>query len=348
MSHSVLLIEAVDGNHYPLAPYIEKIAQHFSIVSNVQQAVHLQTANRFDIILFNINGLKFNNSAALRAISTQFYPSPVVVFAEEETEQLVENCFSNGVCDFITLPVTPSKLPLIVNRNIRRRKYELNNESTQRNKLILKVLTALMRALDAKDHNTSEHAQRVVNYSLLMARELELTGEQTVTLQLAAYLHDIGKIGMPDSILKKDSGLLDMEIGMSRQHPVVGSEIIGEIEELREVAFIIRHHHERYDGKGYPDGLQGEQIPLFSRILSIIDSYEAMVSDRVYRRAMPHQAAMEELHKNTGTQFDAELVHIFEKISPSFDLIRKKTTVNIQAQQEHIFNKWVCLIPEIM
>jgi HD-GYP domain-containing protein (c-di-GMP phosphodiesterase class II) len=116
---------------------------------------------------------------------------------------------------------------------------------------------------------------------------------------------------MPDNILKKADSLEDMEMNKAKDHPIIGSEILGEIEELSEVASIVRHHHERYDGKGYPDGLKADAIPLFSRILFILDAYEALASDRVYRKGMSRNQALDEIKKNSGTQFDPEMVKIF-------------------------------------
>jgi HD-GYP domain-containing protein (c-di-GMP phosphodiesterase class II) len=148
---------------------------------------------------------------------------------------------------------------------------------------------------------------------MMMADRLGLDNGNRFTLQLAASLHDIGKIGMPDNILKKADSLEDIEMNKAKDHPVIGSEILGEIGELSEVASIVRHHHERFDGKGYPDGLKQDAIPLFSRILFILDAYEALASDRVYRKGMGRAGALEEIKKNAGTQFDPTLVDIFLK-----------------------------------
>jgi HD-GYP domain-containing protein (c-di-GMP phosphodiesterase class II) len=149
---------------------------------------------------------------------------------------------------------------------------------------------------------------------MLMADELKLDGEDRYKLQLSAFLHDIGKIGMPDSILKKADSLEDYEFNKAKDHPVIGSKIISEIEELSDVASIVRHHHERFDGTGYPDGLKGDAIPFFSRILAILDAYEALVSDRVYRKAIATSEAIKEIEDNSGLQFDPFLVKVFSKI----------------------------------
>jgi HD-GYP domain-containing protein (c-di-GMP phosphodiesterase class II) len=124
-------------------------------------------------------------------------------------------------------------------------------------------------------------------------------------------MHDVGKIGVPDSILTKPGSLTAEEFTVMKAHPVKGGEIVGEIEELGRVADVIRHHHERVDGTGYPDGLRGEAIPLASRIILIADAFEAMTSDRSYRRGFNREAALRELVTHSGTQFDADLVRAF-------------------------------------
>ena len=140
---------------------------------------------------------------------------------------------------------------------------------------------------------------------------LKLSEGEMFILQLSATLHDIGKIGMPDNILKKASSLQEMEYVLVKEHPLTGSRIVGRIDELKEVAAIIKHHHERFDGSGYPDGLKGEVIPLISRILAIVDAFEAIISDRVYRKGLTQKDAIDELKKHSGTQFDPYLLKVF-------------------------------------
>ncbi|MDR3685951.1 MAG: HD domain-containing protein [Coriobacteriia bacterium] len=170
------------------------------------------------------------------------------------------------------------------------------------------TVRSLAAAVDAKDTYTRGHSDKVATYAILIAEHLELGHDQLTALEMAAYLHDIGKIGVPESILLKPGQLSDDEMAQMRHHPLIGANI------LRPVAFpwaitpIVRHHHEFWDGQGYPAGLKGEEIPLLARILCVADSYEAMTADRPYRAGRSAADAIEELHRCSGTQFDPRIV----------------------------------------
>lgn len=269
---------------------------------------------KLDIILSDLKMPGMSGLDLAQRIMKMYLDIPVVLITGLNDLSLVKKALEIGVSDYIVKPVSIEELPVVIERNLQR-KY-LGKKRMQDNKAdtLFKALKALMRALDAKDPYTYGHSQRVVKLAMLMADKLNLENGQRYTLQLAASLHDIGKIGMPDSILKKADSLEDMEMNKAKDHPVIGSEILGEIEELSEVASVVRHHHERFDGKGYPDGLRGDAIPLFSRILFILDAYEALASDRVYRKGMGRQQALEEIKKNAGTQFDPAMVNTFIEV----------------------------------
>ena len=162
-----------------------------------------------------------------------------------------------------------------------------------------------------KDPYTRAHSQQVTQYALLIGEELGFSEEQQQVLEQAALLHDIGKIGVPDNILRKPGPLTESEWEIMRQHPEIGQELLEHIQVLHLEQTMIRHHHERWDGKGYPDGLKGTDTPLYARILNVADSFHAMVSDRPYRKALPIEVAIEELKKNSGTQFDPQIVEAF-------------------------------------
>jgi putative nucleotidyltransferase with HDIG domain len=203
---------------------------------------------------------------------------------------------------------------MIIERNLERKKLNKERNFLDNGSIMLKTIKALITALEAKDRYTSGHSQRVANWAKRMGEALGLTKEDLFTLHLSAILHDIGKIGMPDKILHKSGSLLKMEYRTAKEHTVIGSRIVAEIDELTEVASVIRHHHERYDGKGYPDGLQGDAIPLLARILAIVDAYEAIISQRTYRARQPSEIALEEIAMHSGRQFDPELVDIFVQV----------------------------------
>ncbi|MBI5648897.1 MAG: GAF domain-containing protein [Chloroflexi bacterium] len=178
----------------------------------------------------------------------------------------------------------------------------------------LETVLALAQATDAKDTYTANHAQRLAEMSRAIGSALGLSARELEDLRYGATLHDIGKIGVPDAILQKPNKLTREEWTLMRKHPVTGEQILAPVPRLAGAARIVRHHHERFDGKGYPDGLRGEDIPLGARILTIVDSYSAIVDRRVYKKPRSHKLAIVELKKHTGAQFDPRLMEIFLRL----------------------------------
>ncbi|EMT44992.1 HD-GYP domain-containing protein [Anoxybacillus flavithermus] len=188
-------------------------------------------------------------------------------------------------------------------------------ERDEKNKQLLNSFISVMTtALDARDEYTAGHSQRVAVYAVEIGKRLGMTVEQLVRLYRSAILHDIGKIGIPDHILLKDGKLTDEEFAWIKKHPVLGENIIRQVQPIEEVEDLlpgIRSHHERLDGKGYPDGLEGENIPLFGRIIAVADAFDAMTSDRPYRKGMSVEKAISILLDGRGTQWDAQMVDCF-------------------------------------
>ncbi|MFZ0392187.1 MAG: HD domain-containing phosphohydrolase [Calditrichia bacterium] len=310
-NRAVLVVE--DDREYGLmlADALKQFGMHVIVNFTAQEALDTIRQEKFDIILSDLNMPGMSGLELSARIREMFLGIPFVLITGISDLSQVQKALDGGVSDYIVKPVKLQDLPVVIERNLRRRQRE--NRLLQQNKaeILLKALNSLMRALDAKDSYTYGHSQRVVKLAMLMADEMKFSDDQRYTLQISAALHDIGKIGMPDSILKKADSLEDFEVRRAKHHPVVGSEILNEIEELGEVASIVRHHHERFDGSGYPDRLRGEAIPLYARILSILDAYEALISDRVYRKGMEPQQALQEIRKSAGSQFDPGLVSIF-------------------------------------
>lgn len=176
------------------------------------------------------------------------------------------------------------------------------------------IVTSLSSALDARDHYTNGHSERVIEFAKKIAYELQMSGKQIEELEYLCLLHDIGKIGIPDHILNKPGKLTDEEFEIMKRHPEIGEKIVSPIEAMQNLKPLIRHHQEFYSGSGYPDGIIGEAIPLACRILSVVDTFDAMTSDRPYRKALPKETAIEELRRCSGTQFDPQIVELFIRI----------------------------------
>lgn len=178
------------------------------------------------------------------------------------------------------------------------------------------TIEALVKAIEAKDKYTRGHSDRVARYAVAIARELKLPEDKIECIRFMGILHDLGKIGICETILNKEECLLDNEWEVIRNHPVIGETIIKDIKFLYKIGPGVRHHHERYDGRGYPDRLQGQEIPLEARIIAVADCYDAMTSDRSYRRRRSRIEALQELSRVTGSQLDPGLVEVFCRVVP--------------------------------
>jgi len=194
-------------------------------------------------------------------------------------------------------------LPLL----LARRSFELY---TKMRKVYLDTIRALAAAIDAKDPYTKGHSERVAEMSLVLAQELNLSDKDIENIEYTALLHDIGKIGIADNILGKNSSLTNKEFDKIKEHTVMGAKIIEPVDFLKNSYKAIYHHHEKYNGKGYPDGLKSEDIPLSARIIAVADAYDAMGSDRPYRKKLNHNKILRELKEQSGKQFDPEVVKV--------------------------------------
>ena len=182
------------------------------------------------------------------------------------------------------------------------------NEQIQR--ITLQTVSTVAHALDARDGYTQGHSMRVSTYAATIARELGLPEEEVENIRNVALLHDIGKIGVPDSILNKPARLTDAEFALMKEHPSVGGEILKDIDTIPGIEIGTRYHHERYGGGGYPSGLKGDGIPYIARIIAVADAFDAMTSNRVYRKHLSDDQVISELERCSGTQFDPKIAEV--------------------------------------
>mgnify|MGYP002556121977 CR=1 FL=1 len=173
------------------------------------------------------------------------------------------------------------------------------------------MMQTLSTTIEAKDEYSRGHSYRVAEYAALIAAELGWSSEEIQQLKHAAYLHDIGKIGIPDAILLKNDKLTDDEYSEIKNHPAIGAHILSSAEIFKDIIPIVKHHHEKYDGNGYPGRLKGEEIPYLARIAAIADTFDAMTSKRTYRDALPLETVIAEFERCRGTQFDPKLDDVF-------------------------------------
>lgn len=180
--------------------------------------------------------------------------------------------------------------------------------------MLSQTAAALVEAIDAKDAYTNGHSRRVAEYSVMIAEEFGKTKEECEEIYLIALLHDVGKIGIPNAIINKRGKLTDVEYGVVKTHPKMGSDILKKISSAPNLSIGAHYHHERFDGRGYPEGLKGEDIPEVARIIAVADSYDAMTSERSYRKGLPKMKARSELINGMGTQFDTRIANIMVKL----------------------------------
>ena len=242
---------------------------------------------------------------------------PIVMLTADNDRATEVRGFQLGVMDFITKPFVDEIMLQRVGRvlELSRLQKNLQHEveiqtakaEERRNRLerlTEEIMTTLANTIDAKDSYTNGHSLRVARYAQEMAKRAGMTKEEQRDIYQMALLHDIGKIGIPDSIINKDTRLTDEEYAEIRKHPAIGSEILESIEAMPNIVVGARWHHERYDGHGYPDRLAGSEIPEVARIIGVADAYDAMTSKRSYRDVLPQAVVRKEIEKGRCTQFD--------------------------------------------
>jgi len=269
-----------------------------------------------------------------------------------------------GASDYVTKPFNLDEVQIVVERTLEKRRLILENKAHQEHleelvaqrtqELVEKnqevralynelegtyesTLQALVTALDLRDNETHGHSYRVVQYAMVVAEHMGVTEPDLTWIKRGAILHDVGKIGVSDAILRKPGKLTEEEWEEMRRHPEMGYRMLKHIPFLEPALDIVLYHQERFDGTGYPQGLAGEAIPLGARIFAVVDTFDAMTSDRPYRKALSLQAVREELQRCCGTQFDPQVVDAFLSIEPStWDEIRETVHESVLLLEEEI------------
>ena len=271
-----------------------------------------------DLMMPGMNGIdvcsRLKNSHATRLI-------PVVMITALNGQKEKIRAIDAGADDFLNKPINLPELKARVNSLLRMKHL---NDSLNHSE---SVIATLANAIEAKDEYTVGHNVRVADYASRLAQKAGFSAKEQSVVKKAGILHDIGKIGVPDSILTKTGPLTDEEFAKITRHPVNGDKILKPLATMREIREAVLHHHERYDGKGYPSGLKGENIPLLARIIAIADSYDAMTSTRAYRKALGKETAITELQNMAGKMWDPQLVELFiemiELETPELQLVER-------------------------
>jgi diguanylate cyclase (GGDEF)-like protein/putative nucleotidyltransferase with HDIG domain len=275
-----------------------------------------------DMILLDIEmpGMDGKEVARLIKANRQWEKIPIIFLTADSDPATEVECLQLGADDFITKPFAPKVMERRVARvlELYELRYDLEAQLKKKTKQIelvtLNSVMSIANTIDAKDKYTSGHSIRVAKCAVEIARHLGWDEAELQNFRYAALLHDIGKIGVPDSVLNKPGRLTDEEFEIIKKHPVIGGDILKDIHTIDHVQEGALMHHERYDGKGYPYGLKGEEIPLYARIIGLADSYDAMTSDRVYRKRLSDEQVIAEFERCRGSQFDPNLTDVFIKM----------------------------------
>ena len=241
---------------------------------------------------------------------------PVIILSADEREDTETRGLALGAIDFIKKPFVPDVLKLRVRHMLdldrlqRNLAEEVERKTRDNEKLFIHVVSSLASAIDAKDTYTNGHSDRVAMYAREISKRYGYDAGQQGDIYIMGLLHDVGKIGVPDSIINKPSRLTDSEFEAIKKHPGMGAKILANITEMPALVKGAKWHHERYDGKGYPEGKAGEDIPLIARIICVADSFDAMNSNRVYRKKLSREHIINEIEANKGKQFDPKIADI--------------------------------------
>ncbi len=249
----------------------------------------------------------------------------ILLTGHVDTDIIVSAINDCDLFQYILKPFEPEELKIAVESGVDKYVLAAHNKKFYKElkELFYKTIRAISNALDTRDAYTNGHSLRVTLYSMILARELHFDDSYLEDIEIAGLLHDIGKIVIPKNILCKNGKLTDEEFVVMKSHPSVGEKIVLNIKKLQTISEWVKSHHEKWDGRGYPDGLKGTEIPLAGRIIALADTYDAMTSTRPYRTALSHEVAMAEIERCIGTQFDPDLGKIFLSLSDKIDEARK-------------------------
>lgn len=345
MNNWVLVVDDDVGNLKIANAMLAGVGFQTSCVKSGQAALAFLKGNRPDLILLDIHMPEMDGFETLNRLKSepQTADIPVIFLTADDNQEAEVQGLKCGALDFIKKPFVPEILLQRVRRTIeldhlqRHLASEVERQTQvaiERQKKIermsIQIVQTISRAIDAKDEYTNGHSLRVAVYSRMIAARFGKTEEEQASIYMLALLHDVGKIGIHDAIINKKSRLTDEEYETIKTHTVIGAKILQDITELPDIAIGAHWHHERYDGKGYPDGLSGESIPEIARIIAVADTYDAMTSKRSYRDSLPQDIVYTELEKGIGTQFDPVFTAIM------LDMIREDTDYQLREGGVHI------------
>ncbi len=311
-SEHILIVEDDNSTAASLREWLEMAGYQVTGAANGRLALKLLEQFHPDIILSDISMPEMDGYEFFEVVRAQpqLTTVPFIFLTGRSQRQDMLVGRGLGADDYITKPWQPDDLLIAIRGKLKRAQ---DVAMAQLHRVYKESLTVLANAIEARDAYTRGHVERVCAYATVIARELGCTEQELSGLEFGAILHDIGKIAVPETILSKPGKLTEDERKEIRKHPETGVSMVRDISYMALAIPCIQHHHERYDGDGYPDGLTGESIPLAARVLAVADTFDAIISDRPYRRARTPAEATTEIVQEAGRQFDPRVVGAFQR-----------------------------------
>lgn len=308
----ILLADDEQGIQDSLGRYLERVGYEVAVASDGYEALEQLERNRFFLVLTDIMMPRFNGLELLSYVTENFSDTDVIMITGNLDVDYAVKALRHGAYDYFQKPLNYEKILITIERvreqqKLRHAEREMRTLKTA----AYETVFGFVQAVEEKDHDTKGHSERVATMAEALGKICGLNEDELDTCRYAGLLHDVGKIGIPESILNKPASLTDTEFAIMQNHPVMGARILEPISFLKDVAPAVRSHHENWDGSGYPDSLAGEAIPRVGRLLRIADVYDGLAMDRPYRGPVPVDEVIAYIEANAGRLFDPDLARVF-------------------------------------
>lgn len=319
--YKIIVVDDEQGIVDSLSIFLKRSGYEFTGLTNPLEAIEKVRSEHFDMMILDfmmdpIRGdevveeiRKFNKDLYILLLTGHKDLAPPLDTIKKL--EIQGYCEKSDKFDQLLLLIESGIKSIEQMHTIKQINDELHDKNEELEKAYLDTIGILRQTVEAKDPYTRGHSDRVSDYSVLIGKKLNLDEETLHILKIGGLFHDIGKVGIPDSILLKESRLDDEEYSQIKNHPMIGVHILGDAKIFQDIIPMVKHHHERYDGRGYPSQLAGNDIPYVARIAAVADTFDAMTSKRSYRNALPLDVVKEEIKKCSGSQFDPEIADVF-------------------------------------
>ena len=319
--YKIIAVDDEEGIIDSLSVFLERSGYQLVGVTDPVQAIERVKNEHFDLMLLDFIMTPFHGDQVVEEIR-KFNKELYILLLTGHKDlapplETIKRLEIQGYCeksdkfDQLLLLIESAIKSIDQMREIKRINNELNETNQKLEKAYMESIETLRYTVEAKDPYTKGHSDRVAQYSVLMGKKMVLSEEEQNKLLIGGLFHDIGKIGVPDTILRKTEKLTDEEYSEIKNHPSIGAHILAPATIFQDIIPIVKHHHEKYDGRGYPSQLKGEDIPLYARIAAVADTFDAMTSKRPYRDALPLETVIAEFERCKGTQFDPQITDVF-------------------------------------